>query len=63
MTACSYATSRGRGVPGDMADVLPPDWMCPPCQWAKHDLCLGRFVFCCCLTELLIEAEESDGLD
>jgi hypothetical protein len=36
----------------------PPDWLCSPCRLALHDVCMGGAVFCCCLTEVLIEAEE-----
>jgi hypothetical protein len=38
-------------------DGLPRDWLCLPCQVPAHDLCVGRFVFCCCIAELLMEAE------
>lgn len=43
-----------------MTDPYPDDWLCLPCKWAKHDACLGSFVYCCCLAETLMEAEDAD---
>lgn len=32
--------------------------MCPPCAAVLHEACVGGEIFCACLAELLMEAED-----